>query len=418
MEIRRDRYLDRLTARKWNGRVKVVTGVRRSGKSYLLFKLFRDHLISEGVTEDQIIAVALDDVHSRPLRDALKLVEHIDKRASDPDGRYYVLLDEIQYVPDFEDAINTLIRKSNLDVYVTGSNSRCLSSDLRTQLRGRGDPVHVYPLCFSEFMSAFDGSPEEGWKEYCRFGGMPETVSMATDEQKETYLENIVEDVYKKDMEERYDIRMPDELSIVMRVLSSSTGSLTNPLKLSNTMRSAYRSNITDDTVNRYLEIMEDSFLFEKAVRYDIKGRRHLGSPMKYYVIDVGLRNALLNFREMDIPHIMENILYLELRSRGFAVDVGVVEVRERDGNVTRSLKLEIDFVVNRGDRRYYIQSAYALPDTEKRERETRPFRRVNDGFKKILVVGDDVYPYRDESGVLTIGIRQFLMDGNSLYLR
>lgn len=417
MEIRRDRYLDRLIVRKWNGKVKVVTGIRRSGKSYLLFKLFRDHLIAEGVPEDHIIAVALDDVYSRDLRDALRLVEHIDGRASDPDGRYYVLLDEIQYVPDFEDVVNTLIRRPNLDVYVTGSNSRCLSSDLRTQLRGRGDQVHVYPLCFSEFMSVFDGSPQDGWRTYCRFGGMPETMRMVTDEQKETYLGDLIEDVYKRDMEERYDIRMPDELSIVMNVLGSSVGSLTNPLKLSNTMRTAYRSSITDDTVNRYLEIMEDSFLFERAVRYDVKGRKSLGSPMKYYVTDVGLRNALLNFREMDLPHIMENILYLELRSRGYAVDVGVVEVRERDGGVSRSLKLEIDFVVNRGDRRYYIQSAYALPDAEKREQETRPFRKVRDGFKRIMVVGDDVYPYRDGDGILTIGIRQFLMDGDSLDL-
>lgn len=417
MEIRRDRYLDRLIVRKWNGKVKVVTGIRRSGKSYLLFKLFRDHLIAEGVPEDHIIAVALDDVYSRDLRDALRLVEHIDGRASDPDGRYYVLLDEIQYVPDFEDVVNTLIRRPNLDVYVTGSNSRCLSSDLRTQLRGRGDQVHVYPLCFSEFMSVFDGSPQDGWRTYCRFGGMPETMRMVTDEQKETYLGDLIEDVYKRDMEERYDIRMPDELSIVMNVLGSSVGSLTNPLKLSNTMRTAYRSSITDDTVNRYLEIMEDSFLFERAVRYDIKGRKSLGSPMKYYVTDVGLRNALLNFREMDLPHIMENILYLELRSRGYAVDVGVVEVRERDGGVSRSLKLEIDFVVNRGDRRYYIQSAYALPDAEKREQETRPFRKVRDGFKRIMVVGDDIYPYRDGDGILTMGIRQFLMDGDSLDL-
>lgn len=417
MEIKRDRYLNRILVRRWNGRAKVITGIRRSGKSYLLFTLFRNHLLSEGVPEENIISIALDDVYSRPLHDALKLVDHIMERASDSDGRYYVLLDEIQYVPDFEDAVNTLIRRMNLDLYITGSNSRCLSSDLRTQFRGRGDQIHINPLSFSEFMQAFDGTPEQGWRMYCRFGGMPETVSMQTDEQKETYLRDLLSNVYKTDMEERYDIRLPDELSIVMSTLASSIGSLTNPLKLSNTMRSLYRSSITDETVNRYLGIMEDSFLFEKSSRYDIRGRRMMGSPMKYFATDVGLRNALLNFREMDLPHIMENILYMELRSRGFLVDVGVMEVRERRDGSSRSLKLEVDFVANKGDRRYYIQSAYALPDDEKREQEIRPFRRINDGFRRILVVNDDVYPYMDDNGVLTMGIRQFLLDEDSLNL-
>lgn len=411
MEIPRDRYLDRLLVRRWNRKVKIVSGIRRCGKSYLLFTLFRNRLVSEGVPEDHIIGISLDDVFSRPLRDALALVEHIMGLTPDPGERYYVLLDEIQYVPDFEDAVNTLQRMSNLDVYVTGSNSMGLSSDIRTQFRGRGDEVRVHPLSFGEFLDAFDGDEATAWMSYCRYGGMPETVLMPTDQQRTGYLRDLMEHVYRRDMEERHRIRMPDELSLVMDVLCSTAGSLTNPLKLSNTLRTEYRRDITDDTVNRYLDIIEDSFLFEKAKRYDVKGRRVIGSPVKYYAEDVGLRNAQLNFREMDMPHIMENIVYNELRSRGFLVDVGVVETRVRNGDGTKVVRMEIDFVADRGDARYYIQSAYAIPDREKREQEVRPFRSVRDGFRRILVVGEEIVPYTDSEGVLNVGIRRFLLD-------
>ena len=414
MEIARDRYLRKLIVRKRNGRPKVITGIRRCGKSYLLFRLFREHLLSEGVPKDNIISVALDDASNRNLRDCGALTEYVLKRVSEKE-ECYVLLDEIQMVPDFEDAVNELMKHPEIDLYMTGSNSKFLSSDIRTKFRGRGDRIHVQPLSFSEFSSVFGGN--DAWKQYTRFGGMPETVNMQTDEQKIEYLKDLVDHVYKTDIIERYTVRRPEELSMVFDSLSSSIGSLTNPLKLSNTLRSAYRSSVTDDTVNRYLDILEESYLFEKAKRYDIKGRKGIGSPMKYYIADIGLRNAQLNFREMDMPHIMENIVYNELRSRGHLVDVGVVEVRRSENGKRTSVKLEVDFVANKGDRRYYIQSAYMIPDEEKREQETEVFSRIDDSFRKIVVTGDDIYPYTDGKGVLTIGIRQFLLDENSLDL-
>lgn len=412
MEIARDRYLRRLIARERNGKPKVITGIRRCGKSYLLFNLFRNHLLSEGVPEGNIIAVALDEIDNRHLRDPAELTQYVRKMAEGK-GDCYILLDEIQMVPDFEEAVGTLAKDKNLDVYVTGSNSKFLSSDIRSIFRGRGDRVHVFPLSFSEFCSAYEG--DDAWKEYSRFGGMPETLAMKTEEQKIEYLKDLMDHVYKTDMIERYDIRKPDELSQVVDSLSSSIGSLTNPLKLSNTMRTQYRSAVTDDTVNRYLGILEESYMFEKAKRYDIKGRKGIGSPLKYYITDIGLRNAQLNFREMDLPHIMENIIYIELRSRGYLVDVGIVEVRSNSDGKRKSMKLEVDFVANKGDRRYYIQSAYMIPDREKREQETRVFSKIGDDFRKILVVGDDIRPYTDDRGVFNIGIRQFLMDENSL---
>ncbi len=412
MEIARDRYLRRLIVRKRNGKPKVITGIRRCGKSYLLFVLFRNHLLSEGVPEENIISVSLDEAGSRHLRDPIALTEYVLKEASGK-GECYVLLDEIQMVPDFEDAVNTLIKHPDLDVYVTGSNSRFLSSDIRTKFRGRGDRVHVYPLSFSEFSAAYQGN--DAWIQYTRFGGMPETMKMNTDLQKMEYLKDLMEHVYKTDMIERYGIRNPDELSMVVDSLSSSIGSLTNPLKLSNTLRTNYRSSIADETVNRYLDILEETYLFEKAKRYDIKGRRGIGSPMKYYISDVGLRNAQLNFREMDMPHIMENIVYNELRSRGYLVDVGTIEVRREENGKRLSVKLEVDFVANKGDRRYYIQSAYMIPDEEKRKQETAVFSKIGDSFRKIVVVGNDIYPYIDDMGVLNIGIEQFLLDENSL---
>ena len=414
MEIPRDRYLQRLIVRKRNGKPKIITGIRRCGKSYLLFTLFRKHLISEGVPEGNIILLSLEEAANKPLRDPVRLTEYIREKVEGK-GECYVLLDEIQMVEDFEDAVNTLVKDRNLDVYITGSNSKFLSSDVRSKFRGRGDRVHVQPLSFSEFSSAYNG--ESAWKEYTRFGGMPETLEMQTSEQKIEYLKDLMEHVYKNDMIERYDIRRPDELSQIMDSLSSSIGSLTNPMNISNTLRTQYRSSVTDDTVNRYMEILEESYLFEKAKRYDIKGRKGIGSPMKYYISDIGLRNAQLNFREMDMPHIMENIIYNELRSRGYAVDVGVVEIRPSVDGKRESVKLEVDFVANKGDRRYYIQSAYMIPDEIKREQETRVFSKIRDDFRKIVVTGDDIYPYVDDRGILNIGIRKFLLDENSLDL-
>lgn len=415
MEIKRDVYLDRLISRKWNGFIKVITGIRRCGKSYLLFTLFRNHLVSEGVPADHIIDIALDDVTNAHLRDALKLCNHILDAAEDADGQYYVLLDEIQMVPNFGEVMSTLVRYKHLDVYVTGSNSKGLSSDIRTEYRGRGDEVRVHPLSFSEFSSAYNGSESRAWLEYCTYGGMPETVGMESAEKKQMYLSHLMTDIYKKDMEERYDIQLPDELSIVMDVLCTSIGSLTNPLKLSNTMRTKYRSKITDDTVNRYLEILEDSYLFEKVIRYDVKARKDLGSPMKYYVEDVGLGNSNSNFHSIEMPHIMENIVYSELRRRGFAVSVGVVEARETEDGVRKSVRLEIDFVAIKGDRKYYVQSAYGMSDDEKREQEKRPFRSLKDGYRRIVILGDDMLPHMDEDGVLNVGIKQFLLDEKSL---
>lgn len=413
-EIARDRYLRRLIVRKRNGKPKIITGIRRCGKSYLLFRLFRNHLLSEGVPAENIITAVLDDIGSRHLRDPVKLTEYVRTMAAGK-GECYVLLDEIRMVPEFEDVVNTLTKDRNLDVYITGSNSKFLSSDIRSKFRGRGDRVHVYPLSFSEFSAAYDGA--DAWKEYTRFGGIPETPEMQTDEQKIEYLKDLTDHVYKTGMIERYGIRRPDELSLIIDSLSSAIGSLTNPLKLSNTLRTEYRSTVSDDTVNRYLDILEETYLFEKAKRYDIKGRKGIGSPMKYYISDIGLRNAQLNFREMDMPHIMENIIYNELRSRGYLVDVGVAEIRRNESGKRLSVKLEVDFVVNKGDRRYYIQSAYMIPDEEKREQETRAFSVIGDSFRKIIVVGDDIYPYMDDKGILNIGVRQFLLDENSLDL-
>lgn len=418
MEIRRDRYLDRLIRRKWNNSVKVISGIRRCGKSYLLFKLFRDHLLSEGVPESNIISIALDDISYRDLRDAVRLYEHIVSRVRSVEGPCYILLDEIQYVPDFQDAINGLRHLEDVDIYVTGSNSKFLSKDILTEFRGRGDEVRVRPLCFAEYRSAYpDRDVNTLWHEYLRFGGMPELINRPDEEQKVSYLESLVREVYLKDIEEHDGIRMPAELSSVMDLLCSSVGSLTNPSKVRDTLATACGSKVTTNTVARYMDSLCDAFLFEKVARYNVKGRKLLDSPFKYYAADVGLRNASLHFRRQEPTHLMENIIYNELRSRGYSVDVGVVEVRTTADGVQEYRQLEIDFVVNMADSRWYIQSAYGIPDEAKREQEVRPFRKVPDSFRRILVVGDDVPPWKDGEGVLIVGIRDFLLD-ESLMLR
>ncbi|MCL2712451.1 MAG: ATP-binding protein [Methanomassiliicoccaceae archaeon] len=417
MEIKRDRYLNRLIERKWNGSVKVITGIRRCGKSYLLFKLFRDHLLSEGVDPKSIIAIALDEKENEHLRDPDVLYPYVLDLTKDRSKKYYVLLDEIQYVNEFEDVVNGFRHKQHLDVYVTGSNSKFLSTDIITEFRGRSDEVRVHPLSYSEFVSAFPEGSRETWDLYMNFGGMPELLTKKNDEIRSAYLKDLFKKVYIKDIFERNDIKLADELELIINTLCSSVGSLTNPAKISNTLRSSGHVSITNKTVNKYLEILEESFLFEKAERYDVKGRKYLDTPYKYFAADVGLRNARLNFRQQEPTHIMENIIYNELRARGYSVDVGVVESRVMKDGESEYKQLEIDFVVNKIDSRYYIQSAYAMPEGKKREQELRPFLKVNDSFKKIMIVGDYLRPWRDDNGILTMGVEQFLLDENSLDL-
>ena len=415
MEIKRDVYLNRLINRKWNGSIKVITGVRRCGKSYLLFKLFKEHLISEGVSPDNIIEIALDEVRNIPLREPMALYERV--AGSVKNDKHYVLLDEIQYVKGFEDVMNGFLHIPNIDVYVTGSNSKLLSKDVITEFRGRGDEIRIYPLSFSEFVTAFPGREEEAWELYHTFGGLPELFTRTNEEEKITYLQNLMKEVYLKDIKERNDIRLENELDMIVDLLFSSIGSFTNPLNISNSLRTVNHSSIDKETASRYLNFLEDAFLFERSKRYDVKGKRYFDTPSKYYAVDVGLRNARLNFRQQEDTHILENIIYNELRSRNFSVDVGVVMSRDTNGNIKEYKQLEIDFVVNMGSRRYYIQSAYRMPDSEKREQELRPFLKVRDSFKKIMIVGDNILLRRDENGVVTMGIRQFLLDKNSLDL-
>lgn len=419
MEIRRDRYLDRLIRRKWNGSVKVVTGIRRCGKSYLLFKLFRNHLLSEGVPESNIIGIELDDISNRGLRDSMALYAHVASRVRSADGPCYVILDEIQFVKDFSDTVNGLRHLDDVDIYITGSNSRFLSSDILTEFRGRGDEVRVRPLSFSEFRSAYpDRDVGILWKEYMTFGGMPELLNRPDDDQKVSYLDSLFREVYLKDIQEHDGIRMPQELSSVLDLLCSSIGSLTNPTRIQNTLSTTNHAQMAPNTVARYIDALCDAFLFEKASRYDIKGRRLLDTPFKYYAIDVGLRNARLNFRQQEPTHLLENIIYNELRSRGFNVDIGMIEQRITTDGRQEYRRLEIDFVVNRGDARWYIQSAYGIPDDEKMEQEIRPFRKVPDSFRRILVVGDDTRPWTDNQGVLIVGVKDFLLDESLMHRR
>ena len=417
MRIDRDRYLNRLIKRKWNGSVKVITGIRRCGKSYLLFRLFREHLLSTGVPESNIIGISLDDISNKKLRDATILYDHISSRVKAVNGPCYILLDEIQFVPDFEDLVNGLRHLDDIDIYITGSNSKFLSSDILTDFRGRGDEVRVRPLSFAEFRSAY---PDKGidtlWKEYMTFGGMPELINRPDEEQKISYLDSLVREVYLKDIEEHDDVRMPGIMSSIMDMLCSSIGSLTNPTKIQNTMFSSSGTRMAQNTAARYIDILCNAYLFEKVGRYNIKGRRLLDSPFKYYAVDVGLRNVRLNFRQQEPTHIMENIIYNELRSRGYNVDVGVVETRTMIDGKQEYRQLEIDFVVNMADSRWYIQSAYGIPDRDKMEQEVRPFNNVPDSFRRILIIGDDIRPWKDDNGILTVGIRDFLLDESLMY--
>ena len=415
MQIKRDFYLQQLVDGKQNGLIKIVTGIRRCGKSFLLFKLFRQYLLDVGVDSDHIIQIALDDIENANLREPLPLYKCIKANMTDEE-LYYILLDEVQLVPRFEEVFNSLLRIDNADVYVTGSNSKFLSSDIITEFRGRGDEIHLYPLSLSEYCEGTGLSPAEAWKDYYTYGGLPHTLSLGTEKKKIDYLNNLFESVYLIDILERHRIKNKAEFEELVKIIASGIGAPTNPTKLENTFKSVKKINIDSVTISRYLGYMQDAFLIEKAERYDVKGKKYIGSLAKYYFTDIGLRNAILGLRQQEETHIMENIIYNELRRRGCKVDVGMVEQRfvDNDGKWQRK-QLEVDFVVNEGNQRYYIQSALALPDEEKRKQEMGSLLRINDSFKKIIIVKDDIKPWRDENGILTMGLLDFLMNADSL---
>ena len=417
MEIRRDIYLKKLINRMHNGMIKVVTGIRRSGKSYLLFTIFKDYLLSKGVDEEHIISIELDRLENKKYRNPYVILEHIRSQLIDSKD-YYIFLDEVQLLDQFEDVLNSLLHIRNVDVYVTGSNSKFLSKDIITEFRGRGDEVHVYPVSFREYMTVFNGDKYEGWSSYVRFGGLPLTVTMNSDEQRVEYLTRLFEETYIKDIIERNHIEKKQELNDLINVLASGIGSLTNPSKIVATFNSVIQSDISLNTVRSYIEYLEDAFIISEANRYDVKGRKYIGTPLKYYFEDVGLRNARLGFRQVEETHLMENIIYNELRVRGFSVDVGVVMKRKRTkAGVQEKKQLEIDFIANQGSRRYYIQSAFSIPDEEKREQEKASLINVGDSFKKIIIVKDVVKPWHDDDGILTISLYDFLLDEKSLEL-
>ena len=427
MEIRRDKYLNDLVVRKGNGMIKVVTGIRRCGKTYLVFDLFVRHLIESGVPEDHIIALALDDRANVRYRDVDALYDYLMERIGNDQGVYYVLLDEIQYAltvrelrskdepPALYGVLNGLLHRRNVDVYVTGSNSKLLSTDVMTEFRGRGDEVRIHPLTFAEFMQAFDGDRQAGWAEYVMYGGLPLTLSMHTPEQKASYLTGLFEEVYLSDVIERNHLTKSQELESLLDVLASSIGSLTNPSKIEATFRSELHSRLDADTVKRYIGHLGEAFLVSEATRYDVKGRRYIGTPKKYYFEDMGLRNARLGFRQIEESHIMENIIYNELRARGFSVDVGVVDRRMKNNGHDERRRYEVDFVANLGYRRYYIQSALQLDTPEKAAQEKRSLSLIEDSFRKIVVVNRVMRPYMDDDGILTMGVLDFLLNPNSL---
>lgn len=415
MEIKRDQYLNALINRMHNGMIKVITGIRRAGKSYILFNIFQNYLLSVGVNSSQIITIEFDRYENRKYRNADFVLEYIHSCLR-KEEQYYLLMDEVQLLPDFEEVLNSLLHYQNLDIYVTGSNSKFLSKDIITQFRGRGDEIHVWPLTFKEFMQVYDGDVYNGWAEYVVYGGLPLTVSMKTEEQKVQYLTNLFKETYLKDIIERYHIDKVQEMDDLLNILASSIGSLTNPPRIEATFKSLIHSNISMNTIRQYMEYLEDAFIINKAYRYNVKGQKYIGTPLKYYFEDVGLRNARLEFRQVEQTHLMENIIYNELKSRGYSVDVGVVEKREVDSNGKEKKKqLEIDFIANLGSKRYYIQSAYSMPTEEKRIQEKASLISVKDSFKKIILVKDVVKVSRDEDGIMMMNIYDFLLNKDSL---
>lgn len=415
MEIRRDQYLRQLIEGGGNHLIKIITGLRRCGKSYLLFKLFPEYLRQSGVSEDHIIKIDLEDIRNIELLSPGALLRHIDSRMID-DGMYYVLLDEVQHVEKFEEVLNSYLKVENADVYVTGSNSKFLSSDIVTEFRGRGDEIHLYPLSFAEYYSAVGGEKGEAWRNYFTFGGLPHIAALGSDQKKTHYLSNLYQSVYKKDLLERNRISKVLEFDELVKIMASSIGSPCNPNKLSNTFKSAKHTDLAPYTISSYLGFLEDAFLIEKSNRYDVKGKKYINSLSKYYFTDLGLRNALLDFRQQEETHIMENIIYNELRIRGFIVDVGMVEVRRRNSvQVMERRQLEVDFVANLGSKRYYIQSALTLPDSNKVRQESASLDNIKDSFKKIIVVKDYITPWYTEDGILILSLFDFLLHPESM---
>lgn len=415
MEIKRDRYLDLLISKKHNGLIKVITGMRRCGKSYLLFNIFKKYLLSEGIEESHIIEIAFDAFENKQFRDPDVLYPYLKEQIKD-NSMYYVLLDEVQLLGEFEAILNSLIRIKNVDVYVTGSNAHFLSKDVITEFRGRGDEVHMYPLSFAEFMSVYSGTKQDGWNEYMLYGGLPLILSFTTPDQKIAFLKSLFEETYISDIVGRHKIRNKAELEELLNILSSAIGSLTNPEKLSATFRSVKNKKISSNTIRKYIDYLCDSFLIDSAVRYDVKGKKYIDTPVKYYFTDMGLRNARLNFRQLEETHSMENIIFNELKIRGFNVDVGVIIHYDNNekGNSVRK-QLEIDFVCNKGSKRYYIQSAYLIPDQAKMEQEQRSLMLTGDFFKRIIITKDTPAPHYNENGVLIMSVYDFLLNENSL---
>jgi len=410
MVIKRDMYLNKLIKRQHNGLVKIITGMRRTGKSYLLFRLFHDYLLQNNVEESHIIEYAFDDRANKQLRNPDILLDKIKSQITDK-KMYYIVLDEIQMVDEFEEVLNSLLHIRNADIYVSGSNSKFLSKDIITEFRGRGDEIRVYPLSFNEFSSVFKGSIQDAWNEYYTYGGLPLTLAYDTHEEKYNYLVNQFKKVYISDIVDRNNIRNTEELEDLINILSSNIGSLTNPKKLTDTFRSVKKVNISPITIKSYLDYLEESFLIDKALRYDVKGKKYISTPSKYYFSDLGLRNGRLNFRQQEENHIMENIIYNELRIRGFNVDVGIVEIREQKEGHSLRKQLEIDFIATSGNKKYYIQSALDMRSQEKKIQEKKSLIHISDSFKKIVVIRDDIKITRDEQGIVTMSIFDFLLN-------
>ena len=416
MEIRRDKYLERLIAHKGNRRVKIVTGIRRCGKSYLLFQLFKRHLIETGVKPTHIIEIQLEDRSNKELRDPDACLAFIKKQVKDQKP-YYLLIDEVQLMSEFEDVLNSCLHILNLDTYVTGSNSKFLSKDIITEFRGRGDEMYLRPLSFKEFWSTCEGRPfDEVWTEYMTFGGLPYCALLPSREEKADYLKRLFDEVFLRDIIERNRVQNDAQMESLLSVISSAVGSLTNPKKLEDTFASSGTGKLSASTIKQYLVYLCDAFMIEQAERYDIKGKRYISTPYKYYFTDAGLRNARLNFRQLEETHLMENVMYNELCLRGYSVDVGVVEINERqeDGKYVRK-QIEVDFVCNKADERVYVQSAFSIPTTEKRLQEERPLVNVGDGFRKVVVTKDNVVRHNDENGILIMSLQEFLMDEGAL---
>ena len=417
MEIKRDRYLNQLIASRQNGFTKVVTGIRRCGKSYLLNVLFYHYLLENGVADDHIIRVDLEDHMNKGLRDPDAMLHYVHDRIKDK-NLYYIIIDEVQMMDEFVDVLNSFRHIDNADTYVTGSNSHLLSSDIPTEFRGRGETIHVNPLSFSEFYSAVGGDKQDAWREYYTYGGLPLVLSFDNEQKKTNYLKNLIDTVYLADIIERHKIKNNNELHELVLIMASSIGAPCNPTKLSNTFKSVKNVSIGSQTISNYLTYLSESFLMNRAIRYDIKGKKYINTLSKYYFSDIGLRNAILNMRQIEETHIMENIIYNELVVRGYSVDVGMVEIKkqDKDGKWIR-IQLEVDFIASLGSKKYYVQSALSIPDREKEIQESRSLTNINDSFKKIIVVKDHIMPRRNEEGILTIGLFDFLLKEDSLDL-